>query len=314
MSSSWLVTSCSWPVSSAHLKHLRQSPEPSILLQMKCWQNRFSLKIQKQKKSNKVRSSLSPPGSSFKCFFSTLHAWPLWLRRPRSSGAVLHSFQAWSGMFHSLSTDCHGLDFTNSSAGICIHRCIAIFRYYIYSTLHAPPPPQKKKVVHFWDFAPGENGNKSNIIIFKRDVNGLSELPVFLPIFTTIHSTITSSTDPGRDRRQSETVWRTWLCNVWFTCRDGSFLRQNWRYAMCYPAEIIMKNHCFSTHDRWDVHVWIFFRYFHTSIFGATVWCMSSLKGVSRVLLPEPSGVREGPRGLFWNMAAFDSNAILVGW
>ena len=179
MSSSWLVTSCSWPVSSAHLKHLRQSPEPSILLQMKCWQNRFSLKIQKQKKSNKVRSSLSPPGSSFKCFFSTLHAWPLWLRRPRSSGAVLHSFQAWSGMFHSLSTDCHGLDFTNSSAGICIHRCIAIFRYYIYSTLHAPPPPQKKKVVHFWDFAPGENGNKSNIIIFKRDVNGLSELPVF---------------------------------------------------------------------------------------------------------------------------------------
>lgn len=229
MSSSWLVTSCSWPVSSAHLKHLRQSPEPSILLQMKCWQNRFSLKIQKQKKSNKVRSSLShlePPWFHFQVFFSTLHAWPLWLRRPRSSGAVLHSFQAWSGMFHSLSTDCHGLDFTNSSAGICIHQCIAI--HLQHTTCTSPHSKKKKWCIFETLHLEKTEKNKHN----KKDANGLSELPVFLPIFTTIHSTITSSTDPGRDRRQSETVWRTWLCNVLFTFRDGNFLRQNWRYAM----------------------------------------------------------------------------------
>lgn len=306
MSSSWLVTSCSWPVSSAHLKHLRQSPEPSILLQMKCWQNRCSLKIQKQKNPTTLAHPWAPlvPVSNaifhFACMAALIKtASQFWCCAAQLSGMEWHvsltlNRLSWLG-FHELFRG---------------HMHTPMYSY-IYSTLHAPPPTQKKIMVHFWDFAPGENGkNKHN----KRDVNGLSELPVFLPIFTTVHSTITSSTDPGRDRRQSETVWRTWLCNVWFTFRDGYFLRQNWRYAMCYPAEIIMKNHCFSPHDRWDVHVWIFFRYFHTSIFGATVWCMSSLKGVSRVWQPEPSGVREGPRGLFWNMAAFDSNAILVGW
>ena len=75
------------------------------------------------------------------------------------------------------------------------------------------------------------------------DVNGLSELPVFLPIFTTIHSTITSSMVPA------EIGGRVKQFGGRGSAMAVSFLRIGGT-QMCYPAEIIMKNHCFSTHDR----------------------------------------------------------------
>lgn len=116
----------------------------------KCWQNRFSLKIQKQKNPTTLyRSSLSPPDSRFKCFFH-LHAWPLWLRRPRSSGSVLHSF---SGI------EWHVSPTLNRLPRLGFHE---LFRGHTTCTF----PPSKKMWCIFWEFAPGENGKKHN----KRDV------------------------------------------------------------------------------------------------------------------------------------------------
>lgn len=141
MSSSWLVTSCSWPVSSAHLKHLRQSPEPSILLQMKCWQNRFSLKIQKPKKNPTTLAHpwapLVPVSNAifhFACMAALIKtASQFWCCAAQLSGMEWHvsltlNRLSWLG-FHELFRG---------------HMHTPMYSY-IHSTLHAPPPPQKKK-------------------------------------------------------------------------------------------------------------------------------------------------------------------------
>ncbi len=51
--------------------------------------------------------------------------------------------RALSGMFHPLSTDCHGLDLTNT------------FHIHLQHYMHPP-----KRMVHFWEFTPKGKGKK----------------------------------------------------------------------------------------------------------------------------------------------------------